>query len=422
MFDKIEKILIGWMQNLGMSSSISESIYYIIIVLSIIVITVLFVYFFRWIFKEIGYKLSTRTKNSFDDELYRGKFFLRVSLLIPLMFCDKTLHAFVAHYDWHIVFIFVIINALYVLWFSSVVISMLNAWNVVFDRKNVGTGRSIKNIVQALKIVLTIITIIIIISILFNKSTSIILKSVGALSAVLMLVFKDTIIGFVSGIQLAFNRIILIGDWIEMPQYDAEGTVKEISLITVKIENLDKTTTTIPTYSFVTNSVKNWHSLADSGTRRITRKIYIDMSTIKFCDDELINRLGQIDGIKEYIKGKSKEIETYNKENGVNTEVEINGRCQTNLGIFRAYLANYLMENPHIDTKSTLMVRQLQPTNYGIPLEIYAFTNTYEWLPYEDIQSDIFDHILASINYFDLKVFQSPSSESVIDGETKQIK
>ena len=306
------------------------------------------------------------------------------------------------------------IKALYVIAFLLLIFTLLDVWNYRYKNKNFGSGRSITNIVQAIKIFLSIICFFIVLSLLFKIKTSKILTALGASSAVLMLVFKDTILGFVAGIQLAFNKMVLVGDWIVMPSHGADGIVIEISLITVKVQNWNKTVTTIPTYSMISESVTNYRYMRESGTRMITRSVYIDASTVKFCDEELMERLKKVDYIKKYLDDKATEISSYNSDCHTDTSVVINGRRQTNLGIFRAYIFYYLKNSPHIDNNSDLLVRQKQSTNYGIPLEIYAYTSTSSFIPYENIQSDIFDHIFASIEYFDLKIFQSPAGKDLL--------
>jgi len=234
-------------------------------------------------------------------------------------------------------------------------------------------------------------------------------SGLGAMTAVLMLVFKDPLLGFIAGIQLSANRMVARGDWIEMPKYGADGDVLEVALTTVKIQNWDKTITTIPTYALITESFKNWRGMTESGGRRIKRAINIDMQSIKFCDDDMLARFIKIQHVAEYMERKRDEIASWNAERGVDASTPVNGRRLTNVGTFRAYVVAYLNSHPMIDADMTFLVRQLAPTPHGLPIEIYVFSRDQDWVRYEDIQSDIFDHILAVSSEFDLRVYQTPS-------------
>jgi miniconductance mechanosensitive channel len=227
-----------------------------------------------------------------------------------------------------------------------------------------------------------------------------------------MLIFKDPILGFVGGMQLIFNKMLSIGDWISMPKFGADGTVLEINLTTVKVQNWDKTIVTIPTYSLISDSFQNWRGMEESGGRRIKRSINIDMDSVKFCSIEMLEKYRKIKILKDYIETTEKTIKQYNKETGADPAIKVNGRRQTNIGVFRAYLRAYLHERSDIHDNMTFLVRQLQPTEKGIPIEIYVFTTTTEWAKFENIQADIFDHILAVIPEFDLRVFQLPNSKT----------
>jgi miniconductance mechanosensitive channel len=247
------------------------------------------------------------------------------------------------------------------------------------------------------------------IAIVLNKSPLYFLTGLGALSAVLMLIFKDPILGFVAGIQLTANKMVARGDWLEMPKYDADGDVLEIGLTTVKVQNWDKTITTIPTYALISESFKNWRGMQESGGRRIKRFVYLDLGSIKFCTEEMLERFSRIQYITEYIERKKKEISEYNEAFQVDTSILVNGRHLTNIGTFRAYVTAYLKNHPMINQDMTFLVRQLAPTPQGLPLEIYVFCKDKIWANYEAIQADIFDHILAVVPEFDLRVFQEPS-------------
>ena len=267
----------------------------------------------------------------------------------------------------------------------------------------------IRGIFQSIKLIAALITIILIISILIGKSPVILFSGLGAMTAVLSLVFKDTIMGFVAGIQLSANDMLSVGDWLEMPKFGADGDVIDISLTTVKVRNWDNTITTIPAYALISDSFKNWRGMSESGGRRIKRAVYIDATSVNFLQPDDITRLRRSALLSAYIENKIAEIDKDNEQTGVNLESPVNGRRLTNLGTFRAYLRMYLNQHKSIHSNMTQIVRQLEPGVNGIPLEIYAFSNDTGWSNYETIQSDIFDHIFAVIPEFGLRIYQAPS-------------
>ena len=291
-----------------------------------------------------------------------------------------------------------------------VMLSLLDSVNDIYNGFDIAKTRPIKGFIQVIKIILVCFYIIILITVLFVKRQDFgWLAGLGAFSAILLLVFKDPILGFVGGIQLATNDMLRIGDWIEMNKFGADGTVIDITITTVKVQNWDKTITTIPTYSLVSDSYKNWRGMEESGGRRIKRSVMIDMNSIKFCTPEMLEKFSRFEHVSEYVIKTEEELSRYNQENRIDNSVLVNGRRQTNIGIFRAYLKGYLENNPNINMDMTFLIRQLQPTETGIPIEIYVFSKVQEWAQYENIQSDIFDHVLAVVPQFDLKVFQNPS-------------
>jgi len=276
-------------------------------------------------------------------------------------------------------------------------------------RKQVAVQFPLKGIVQSLKIIASIAGVIFIVSVLIGQSPVILISGLGAMTAVLMLIFKDPILGLVAGIQLSANNMLSIGDWLEMPKYNADGAVIDIGLTTVKVRNWDNTVTTIPTYSLISDSFKNWRAMSESGGRRIKRAIHIDVNSIKFITERQMQRLTKSRLLSQYILDKSREVEDYNQSRSEDLSSALNGRRLTNIGTFRAYLEVYLRNHPHIHRNMTLLVRQLAPETTGVPIEIYAFTSTVVWAEYERIQSDLFDHIFAVVSEFELRVFQEPS-------------
>jgi miniconductance mechanosensitive channel len=267
----------------------------------------------------------------------------------------------------------------------------------------------VRIIVQVGKILLYAVIGIVILSSVIGKSPAFFIGGLGAMVAVLMLIFKDPILGLVAGIQLSANKMVRVGDWIEMPKYGADGDVVDISLTTVKVQNWDKTITTIPTFALVSEGVKNWRGMSESGGRRIKRSIYIDMTSVKFCNKEMTEKFSKIKYLSDYIQGKEKELSEFNSQKNIDDSVLVNGRRMTNIGTFRAYLVSYLKDHPKINKNLTFLIRQLDPGPNGLPIEIYVFSSDQVWANYEAIQADIFDHILAVIPEFELKVFQNPT-------------
>jgi miniconductance mechanosensitive channel len=344
-----------------------------------------------------------------DNVLLERKVFQRVSYLIPAIVIYYSAVLFPEHEGWvqRFAIIYCIIVALFV------VEALLSSADDLYGSLEVAKTRPIKGYVQVAKIVIFIVGIILVIAKLLDQSPVILLSGFGAMTAVLLLLFKDSILGLVAGIQLATNDMVRIGDWIEMPKYGADGDVIEISLHTVKVENWDRTITAIPSYALVSDSFKNWRGMQNSGGRRIKRSIYIDKTSVFFCTEEMVERFKKIQFLTDYISRKQKEIQEYNAGHSIDTSEPVNGRQITNIGTLRAYIENYLRNHPKIHKGMTLMVRQLQPTENGLPLEIYAFTNDTNWINYEAIQADIFDHILSVIPSFGLRVFQAPSGHDM---------
>lgn len=287
--------------------------------------------------------------------------------------------------------------------------SLLNALNDIYETFEISKVRPIKGYVQVVNIIFIILGVILVISNLIGESPLILLSGIGALSAVLMLVFRDSLLGLVAGIQLTTNDMVRVGDWIEMPKYGANGDVIDISLNTVKVQNFDKTITMIPSYSLISDSFINWRGMQSSGGRRIKRSLFIDASSIAFCTDEMIDKFLSVDYLSDYIIQREKEISEYNAKHEIDRNNPVNGRALTNIGVFRAYISNYLKNHNGINLDMTMMVRQLEQTEHGVPFEIYAFTNSVEWPVYESVQADIFDHLFSVAPEFGLRVFQNPS-------------
>ncbi|MCP4002729.1 MAG: mechanosensitive ion channel [bacterium] len=292
--------------------------------------------------------------------------------------------------------------------------SLFDSGIEIYQRSEVSREKPMRGYVQVVQIFLYLVGGIFMLSTLLDKQPWGLLTGLGAMSAVLLLVFRDSILGFVASIQLASNNMISRGDWIEMPSYGADGDVIDISLHTVKVQNWDKTITTIPTYALISNSFKNWRGMSESNGRRIKRSVNIDLGTIRFCDDEMLERFAKIEYLGEYLDEKRSELSRHNEAIEVDLDELANGRRLTNVGTFRAYVERYLRAHPKIHMGMTFLVRQLAPDEKGLPIEIYVFSNDQDWGNYEAIQADIFDHILAAIPQFDLRVYQSPSGHDLV--------
>ena len=287
--------------------------------------------------------------------------------------------------------------------------ALLTAVYTVYSEKEQFRDRPLKGLLQTVQVILYFVGGIIVVSILIDRSPGVLLTGLGASAAVLMLVFKDSIMGFVSGVQLSANNMLKVGDWITMPKYGADGDVIEVSLNTVKVRNFDKTITTIPPYLLVSDSFQNWRGMQESGGRRIKRSINIDMNSVRFCTPEMLAKYRKIQLLANYVEQTEQVIKEYNEEHHIDSSIWVNGRRQTNLGVFRAYLVRCLRSLPEVSKELVCMVRHLQPTDTGIPIELYCFSSNKVWVEYEGIQADIFDHVLAVIPEFGLSVFQNVS-------------
>jgi miniconductance mechanosensitive channel len=401
--------IVKWFIERGLGENITGYLMNVLFILIILVLSYLVNIIAKRVILAGVSRLIKSSSSSWDDIFLKNKVFKKLShiapamviyLLIPLAFPDSTFFVSLVK-DGTIIYMIIIT--------LMVLDSFLNTCHDIYQTFEVSKEIPIKGIVQAIKIILIFIGGIMILSTITNKAPLYFLSGLGALTAVLMLIFKDAILGFVAGIQLSANNMVHKGDWIEMPQFGADGDVLDVSLTTVKVQNWDKTITTIPTYSLISHSFRNWRGMQESGGRRIKRALFIDMTSIKFCDREELERFSRIQYISEYIERKNAELSEYNQEHGVDESSLVNGRKLTNIGTFRAYVEAYLRNHPKIHQNMTFLVRQLAPTDHGLPLEIYVFSNDQVWARYESIQADIFDHFLAAIPAFDLRVFQNPS-------------
>jgi miniconductance mechanosensitive channel len=411
--EDIIRIITSWLVNIGFSAGKASRIAGISDFVMVLLVCVIIYYISKYVILRILKRIARKTESTWDDVMIEHKVFQRMAFLIPGIIIYQSIPATLDEFTGLISAALKLTNLYIIVIFLLIINSFLNAIYSKYQKSEFALYHPIKGYIQIGKIIVFIVVFLLIISLLFDQSPLYMLTGLGAFSAVLLLIFKDPILGFVGGIQLSANDMVRQGDWISMPKFGADGTVLEISLTTVKVQNFDNTISTLPTYSLVSESFQNFRGMKDSGVRRMKRSIGIDMSSVKFCTAEMLAKFQKITILKEYIDRTEAELENYNKENNIDNTVFVNGRRQTNIGVFRVYLEEYLALHPLVDNTSELLVRQLQPTSSGIPIEIYAFTLETEFTRYEKVQSDIFDHILAIVPQFELRVFQSPTGEDL---------
>ena len=358
----------------------------------------------RYVILRVISSLFKKTSTELDDILIDKGLFNRLSYVVPLLIVYNLTDLFPEY---------IIVSRLVLAFIAVSILASLNSFissiNEIYSKSKYSNKLNIKSYIQILKLIINLFGAIIVVAVLSGRSPLYLLSGIGALTAVLMLVFKDTILSFVSSIQISSNDLFKVGDWVEAPQFGADGDVIDIALHTVKIQNWDKTISVIPTHKLIDSSFKNWRGMSESGGRRVKRSINIDVNSIRFCTDSMVDRYKKFDLIREYIENKISDIEGHNTDRNVTDEALVNGRALTNIGTFRAYISAYLKNHPKIHKDMTFLIRQLAPTDSGVPIQIYVFINDTNWVSYESIQSDIFDHFLAVAQEFDLKVFQNPT-------------
>lgn len=413
--------IFNWAYNLfknwGYSDVASTYINLFVNIIQLIIFSFLIYYIFKKILIEIFSVIAQRTKTEFDNLLVANKTTKYVAYLIPLLFVNVTVPIIMKQFVyWEGIFtkglqIYIVIL---VLW---IIRSILNAVKDYLKKLPDFSDKPIDSYIQVFMIVLWIFGITSMVLIIFSTSITTLFATFGAVSAIVILIFKDTILGFVASIQVSVNDLVKIGDWVTFEKFGADGDVIEINLATVKVQNFDKTTTTIPTYSLISDSFKNWRGMQNSGGRRIKRSILIKVNSVRFLNTDELEGLKKIQLITSYLEQRQLDIEKYNVNNNIDKSLTINGRNMTNLGIFRKYINQYLATHPGINKDMSMMCRHLQPTEKGIPIEIYAFSNDKRWVNYEYIMADIFDHIIASVPYFDLEIYEFPSGKGIYSEE-----
>ena len=401
--------------NFGTSVSVADYLDNFAVLLIIILLALAVDYICRYILLGAFKKFAKKTTNQLDDLIIEKKIINKGMHIIPsiLIFTMLPL-AYPSPADKEILVLLQKLCQIYIITVSLLFInSLLNLGVELFHRNDKFKDKPLKGFVQIVQVILFSVGIILLISILINESPSTIFTGIGASAAILMLVFKDTILGFVAGIQLSANDMLRVDDWISMPKYGADGTVIEITLNTVKVKNFDNTISTIPPYALISESFQNWRGMRESPGRRIKRSINLDMNSVKFCTPEMLEKYRKISLLAGYINDTENKLQTYNQTNQIDNTILVNGRRQTNLGVFRAYLQRYLESLPEVNKEMICMVRHLQPTEKGIPMELYFFSSIKDWVIYETIQADVFDHVLAVIPEFDLQIFQELSGSDV---------
>ncbi|MCD7977694.1 MAG: mechanosensitive ion channel family protein [Tannerellaceae bacterium] len=422
--DMIQNLVSKYLIEFGIINDTSSHWDNLVVLLIIIALAFMADFICRNIFLGAFKRLARKTKNEWDDLIVDRKIINKLMNIIPAILIYALLPlAFPQNEYMEILDLLLRLCMIYIIAVSLRFINAsLNTIHEIYSLKDKKRNKSLKGFVQILQVAILFVGIIIIIGILINKSPATLFAGLGASAAILMLVFKDTILGFVAGIQLSANDMLRPGDWITMDKYGADGTVIDVTLHAVKVRNFDRTITTIPPYALVTDSFQNWRGMFDSGGRRVKRSVFIDMNSVKFCTPEMLNKFRKISLLTDYIDRKEKELQEYNEENQIDDSIWVNGRRQTNIGIFRAYLERYLQQSTLVHHEGFFcMVRHLQPTEKGIPIELYFFTNRTEWPVYESIQADVFDHILAIIPEFELRVFQNISGNDLRSLNIKEI-
>jgi len=370
---------------------------------------------FRYLLVKSMILLAKKTKTKFDDLLVSNKTAKYIAHLIPLLFIYKCVPILLENFVyWEAVFgklvgIYIVLLSLWI--FKTI----LNAFKDHLKSNPSFSDKPIDSYIQVIMIVLWLFAFIFIISKIFDISTGAMLGTIGAISAVIILIFRDTILGFVASVQVSLNDMVRIGDWITFDKFGADGEVIEINLATVKVRNFDNTTTTIPTYSMISDSFRNWRGMLNSDGRRIKRHVLIKAKSIRFLAESELQELKKIQLVEHYIELRQTEIDKFNVTHNVNKSLLINGRNMTNFGLFRKYITQYLHQYPGLNKDMILLCRQLQPTSQGIPLEIYTFSNDKRFENYEYIMADIFDHVFASIPFFDLEIYEMLSGKSVLE-------
>lgn len=413
---KIVEKIFSWcypfLKKLDLGETISAYLSLAVNIFMLAILSYLIYLIFRFVLVRSMIVIARRTKTRFDDLLVSNKTAKYIAHLIPLLFIYKCVPIILENFVyWEAIFGKLV--AIYIVLLSLWIIkTIFNALRDHLKQDPKYSDKPIDSYIQVIMIMLWIFAFVFVVSKLFNITTTTMLGTFGAISAIIILIFRDTILGFVASVQVSLNDMVRIGDWITFDKFGADGDVIEINLATVKVRNFDNTTTTIPTYSLISDSFRNWRGMLNSNGRRIKRHILIKANSIRFLGEEELQELKKIQLVSDYIELRQTEIHKFNKNHHIDKTVLINGRNMTNFGLFRKYITQYLSQYPGLNKEMILLCRQLQPTPQGIPLEIYTFSNDKRFENYEYIMADIFDHVFASIRFFDLEIYEMPSGKS----------
>ena len=409
MHHKLE-LLYGWLypliRKLGFGDTFASYTSLVVNMIEMVGVAFIIYWVFRFTLVTILAVVAQRTKTNFDDLLVNNKTAKYISYLIPFLFIYKSVPVILEEYVYWEAFFGKVVGVYIVVLTLWIIRSILKSIRDFLKEKPKYADKPIDSFIQVIMIMLWVVGSGIIISRIFEISTNTLLGTLGAVSAFVILIFRDTILGFVASVQVATNDMVRIGDWITFDKYGADGDVIEINLATVKVRNFDHTTTTIPTYSLISDSFRNWRGMLDSDGRRIKRSILIKAKSIRFLEEHELQKMKQIQLISQYIDSRQQEITKFNAAHQIDKSLLVNGRNMTNFGLFRKYITGYLEQHPGLNKNMILLCRQLQPTAQGIPLEIYAFSKDQRFEQYEYIMADIFDHVMASVPYFDLEIFE----------------
>lgn len=408
----MNKLIVQWVEHFPVLTPYRTPIITAIDVLLVLILAALVYFITKRIVVSLIQKLIVKTKSKLDDILVERKVFERLSLLAPSIVIYKLIPFALAPYPAFADVAAVAVSLYAVLVATLAIDSAIGAFLAIYHTFPVAKRIPVQNFGQVARLLLYFVALILVISLIIGESPLKLFAGLGAMTAVLMLVFKDPILGFVAGLQLSYNKMVNLGDWVDIPQHKASGDILEIGLTTVKVQNFDNTITTVPTQALINESFKNWRGMQESGGRRIKRALYVDIGSIGFCDEERLARYSKVEFIKEYIDTKHQELDAHNAKLDLNKSI-VNGRRITNIGTFRAYILAYLKNHPLINQRLTLLVRQLATVDSGVPIEIYAFSADKNWVNYEALQADIFDHLFAVAREFDLRLFQRPSGNDL---------
>lgn len=410
--DNFKHIIYDYLLNMGTTEMVAKYLNMLGLAIALVVIILCIDFIFKKILIGVFSQFASKSKTNFDDLLVKNKVPRNIAHIIPLLVALEFISEVFFDFPKVEVGIERALKVFAILLFLWIVRSVLNTFKDYFKTLPNLKDKPIDSYIQVFMIFAWIFGVFSAIALITRTPFINYITGLGAASAIIILIFKDTILGFVASIQVSINDMVRIGDWITFEKYGADGDVTEINLATVKVQNFDKTITTIPTYALISDSFKNWRGMTNSGGRRIKRALYIKQSGVKYLSEHDVENLKRIQLISSYLETRQSDIKSYNETNHINKDLLLNGRNLTNIGVFRKYIDVYLRRHSAINKNMMIMARQLAPTTQGIPLEIYAFSSDKRWENYEYIMSDVFDHLLAALPYFDLEVFELPSNSS----------